>query len=428
MVRDEDMFAAFRICLIHKGSSPSAIKYLFGFEEDVLRLVDEVNQRTYHPSTSICFVVTNPKYREVFAAAFRDRVIHHYVAMRLEPLFEKLFTDRTFNCRKGKGVMYGVEQLRKDVYECSDGYTKNVWVVRFDLKGFFMSIDKALLDRMLQTFIEERYFGDDKEDIKWLSHVIMMHEPEKDCRKHSPDEMWDYLPPNKSLFTNGDGLGLPIGNLPSQHNANLLLHWLDMIMEKLGYKYHGRYVDDGYYMAVCETEEDKQKMLHDMDKIRRFLKIFLHVSLHPDKFSFQHYTKGVQFTGAVVKPNRVYVGNRTIHNAFKAVKRMNDARTKKQLTHDIQSLNSYLGVMRHYDTYNIRKNIVAAIAPEVWDKIYVKGHYESVHLREHQRKRPVPKEEWPQVYYMKDPINFELAGITQMFDEQDVTHFTTDEK
>lgn len=163
-----------------------------------------------------------------YLLGFRDRIVHHYIALRIEPLLEQLFCDRTFNCRVGKGVMYGVDTLAKDLKECSDNYTKDVWVAKFDLQGFFMSIDVKLLNKMLQDFIKANYFGDDKDDVLWLSEIIMLHEPEKDCERHSSMELWKQLPKNKSLFTNGEGLGLPIGNLPSQHNANLLLHPLDM--------------------------------------------------------------------------------------------------------------------------------------------------------------------------------------------------------
>lgn len=427
MVRDEDMFEAFRACLRHKASSPSAIKYFPDYQRDLLRLCDEINARTYRPSTSITFIVTKPKLREVFAACFRDRIVHHYIALRVEPLLENLFCDRTFNCRTGKGVLYGVNQLQADIRECSENYTKDVWIAKFDLQGFFMSIDVNLLNTMLQKFIRENYKGDDLDDVLWLSEIIMLHEPEKNCERHSPMELWHQLPKNKSLFTNGDGFGLPIGNLPSQHNANFLLHWLDMLIEKLGYKYHGRYVDDGYFMMVCETEEQRQKMLHDMEVIRRFLSLYLHVRLHPDKFYFQHYKKGVQFIGSIVKPNRVYVSNRTIANARDAVYRLNNySTTNEKLLHNVQSLNSYLGTMVHYNTYHLRRQLAMMIEPELWDRIYFKGHYESVHIKKvptNKYGKKLTKDDFPQVIYMKDPINYELAeiNICEVLDNQDVS-------
>lgn len=411
------MFEAFRMCMRHKASSPSAIKYFPDYQRDLLRLVDEINARTYRPSTSTTFIVTKPKLREVFAAGFRDRIVHHYVALRVEPLYEELFCDRTFNCRKGKGVMYGVNQLREDVKECTCNFTKPVWVVNFDLQGFFMSIDVKLLNKMTQDYIRANYKGDDLDDVLWLSEVIMTHEPEKDCERHSSMELWNQLPKNKSLFTNGEGLGLPIGNLPSQHNANFLLHWLDMLLEKLGYKYHGRYVDDVYYMMVCENEEQRQKMLHDMEIIRRFLSLYLHVKLHPDKFKFQYYDKGIAFIGSVVKPHATYTGNRTVASAMDAVYRLNNfSNSEKKLLHNVQSLNSYLGTMRHCETYHIRRKIIGMISPELWKRIYIKGHFDSVHIRHNIKVRPVQKDQYPKVIYMKDPIDYELAGFFPILD------------
>ena len=49
-----------------------------------------------------------PKYREVFAACFRDRIVHHFLYLLLNPLFEARFVAQgnvAFNCRKGYGTL-----------------------------------------------------------------------------------------------------------------------------------------------------------------------------------------------------------------------------------------------------------------------------------------------------------------------------------
>lgn len=403
MVRDEYIFEAFRLCLRHKAGSPSAAKYFFGYEEDLLELCDEINGRTYYPTTSTAFVVTKPQYREVFAANFRDRIVHHYYAMRVEPLMEAIFSPRSFNCRKGKGVLYGIDMLRQDIYECSEGYTKDCWVAELDLQGFFMSIDKKLLCSMLDKFITENYDGDDKEDILWLNKVIVMHEPEKDCRIKGDPGLWKFLPKNKSLFTNGDGLGLPIGNLSSQLNANYLLHWLDMFLEKLGFQYHDRYVDD--FRIV---DQDKQKILNAIPKIRRFLSLYLHVKLHPNKFNIKHYKQGINFTGAIIKPGRTYAANRTVANFNTAVYRLNRAKSREEIEKAVMSINSYLGFLRHTNSYHIRRRELLKIAPEKWDWVYVKGRFVSVAVKKYPTKKPAPKSEWPKIYYMNSPIDYRL--------------------
>ena len=341
------------------------------------------------------FVVKEPKRREVFAACFRDRIVHHYVIMRLEPLFEEWFGDRTFNCRKGKGVLYGLNMLREDIRVCSHDYTQDCWIMKLDLKGFFMSIDKRLMDAALRKFILLNYKGEDIEDILYLTHTIVMHSPEKNCVRRSALSEWDALPPNKSLFTNGDGLGMPIGNLSSQHFANYLLSFLDRYMERLGLMHHGRYVDDFY---VVHT--DKRYMLKCVGKIRTFLKEVLHVTLHPDKFYIQHYSKGVTFTGAVVKFGRLYPARRTVHNFWYSIEKLNRANSEWKLEKAISSVNSYLGIMLHMESYGIRKNtILNMMTTDAWDKVYVKGHFQSVHRRLNWRKRPLDRKDYPKVYY-----------------------------
>ena len=110
----------------------------------------------------------------------------------------------------------------------------------------------------------------------------MLHEPEYNCERHSPLGYWDYIPANKSLFTNGRGYGVAIGNLFSQLFANYLLNVLDwFLLEDLGFTYVGRYVDDFY---VVDT--DKAKMLDAVPKIRALLAGY-GLTLHPDKFYMQ---------------------------------------------------------------------------------------------------------------------------------------------
>lgn len=400
MVTVEDMFEAYYDCLKHKRHSVGAVKYFMGFEEDLVRLTEEVNSRTYSPSQSTTFVVTRPKPREVFAACFRDRIIHHYIALRVEPWFESIFGERTFNCRKGKGQLFGIKMLRDDIRKCSDNYTKDCYIAKFDLQGFFMSIDKELLCKMLVDYVGSVYVGDDKEDLLWLIKVVVMHNPQDNCVRRSPLAMWDLLPKNKSLFTCGRGKGVPIGNLSSQLFANFFLYHLDRFLDSLGFEYHGRYVDDFYII-----HPSKEYILKCVPKIRAFLNDKLHITLHPKKFYIQHYSKGVTFTGAIVKYGRIYPAKRAVTNYHAALKRLNQAKNLKQLEHCIASVNSYLGLMIHYDSYTIRRGKFARVVnADTWGKIYVKGHFQAVHIRKHPKAPILAKELWPKVIYLKDIV------------------------
>ena len=370
MVTTEGMLEAYYDCRRSKRRTASAIVYEMNYESNLIALRDRINTRTYQPGKSICFVVTRPRYREVFAASFEDRIVHHYIGLRLEPLFELVFSPRTFNCRKGKGQLYGVKMLEADIKEASNNYTTDCYIMKLDLQGFFMSIDKSMLARMIDKFIVKYYKGSDIDDLRYLCQVVVLHCPEKNCERHSPREMWGHLPANKSLFTNGEGKGVAIGNLFAQLFANFLLNELDWYIEELGIKYHGRYVDDFYCI-----HKDKQVLLSAVPKIRAKL-AELGLSLNPKKFYFQHYTKGVEFTGAVVKPYRTYCCNRVLTNFIAAVRKLNRSKNIDDVTHAVCSINSYLGLLRQSNEYAQRLKILKMIEPRAYKWIYIKGHYE----------------------------------------------------
>ena len=113
MVTTEWLLDAYFDCRHSKRRTASAVVYEMNYESRLIALRDRINNRTYQPGKSICFVVTRPRYREVFAASFEDRIVHHYIALRLTPLFEEIFSERTFNCRKGKGQLYGIRAARR---------------------------------------------------------------------------------------------------------------------------------------------------------------------------------------------------------------------------------------------------------------------------------------------------------------------------
>lgn len=376
MVTYEGLFEAYLDCRVHKSRTNNCIKFTLDVEGNLLDMMVAINNRTYKPQRSICFVVSRPKYREVFAADFADRIIHHYIRIRLEPIIENEFNDRTFNCRNGKGTLAGVEQLKKDIIECSENYTKDCVVATVDINSFFMSIPKKLVEDMVVKLVEDKYEGPDKEDLIYLCHVVLSHSPEENCIRQSSDAMWDFLPASKSLFTNGEGLGMPIGNLPSQMFANYLLNSLDWAIEKeMGILYHGRYVDDIY--LVARNPED---ILNAIPKIRIKLES-IGLMLSPKKFYMQHYSKGLDFTGAVVKPGRVYPLNRTVTNFRHSIQRLNECRSRSEIMSALASVNSYLGLLKHYDSYAIRYNALMAIEPKLFKWIYIKGHMEVVRLK-----------------------------------------------
>lgn len=380
MVKEEDILEAYENCLKDKASSPDAIRFIINLFENITDLTDAINSRTYEPLPSITFVVSRPVYREVFAANFRDRVIHHYIALRLEPLFEGVFSDRTYNCRKGKGQLYGVMRLAADIKECSENFTRPCWYLKCDMKGFFMSIPRKQLADKVDKFILENYKGDDIEDLRYLSRVTIMNDPTKNCIRRSPEEIMKMVPAGKTLRGAKPGHGLPIGNLTSQHDANFWLNDFDWMFDIFLHIYwHGRYVDDFYVIYP-----DKQSLLDAIPKIRSYL-LFLGATLHPRKIEMQSVYKGITFTGMVVKRDRIYASNRMVSNFEQLIHYMNtlpEGFSIKTLQHYVCSINSYLGLMRHCNSYDIRKRIMLKMDRRFYRFLYINGRYECVRIKQ----------------------------------------------
>ena len=71
-----DLVQAYYDCRRSKRNSNSALAFEVNLERNLTELHRDLVSGQYRPGRSICFVVTRPKAREVWAADFRDRIVH----------------------------------------------------------------------------------------------------------------------------------------------------------------------------------------------------------------------------------------------------------------------------------------------------------------------------------------------------------------
>ncbi len=393
---------AFEDCCISKKTSDQCILYRYYYEEDLLHLAAEVQMRIYEPSFSICFIVTRPKLREVFAANFRDRIVQHWICIRLNPLFEERFCAQgnvSYNCRVGFGTLYAVTDLSRKIEKVSLDYTREAYIGKFDIHSFFMSIDRGILLVLLLKFIDEKYFGPDKETLIYLCKVVINHASQNNCIRRGNLDLWEQLAKSKSLFYAKEGIGMPIGNLTSQLLANFYMSFFDeWILAQLA-PYNGeyaRFVDD-FVIVVPSTEayngKEVVKMIHK--RANTWLSEQLHLTLHPDKVYIQDAKKGVKFVGSVIKPHRIYTSNRTMASLRQKVAHFEEychyltdrgcehisIPQAKILEHEIDSMNSYLGISIHTNSYAIRAHEIMHNFKYFWIYCYVEGHFAVVKLK-----------------------------------------------
>jgi len=242
--------------------------------------------------------------------------------------------------------------------DISDNFTKDAWVYKGDIKGFFMSINKNILWNKLEPLIRE-VFDCDYEWWSWLIKKIVMNRPELNCVIKGKKNDWEYIPPDKTLFKT-NGKGIPIGNYTSQVFANLYLTAFDvMVLKKIGNDGgYGRGADD--FVII---HKDKEFLKNFKNEIKEWLHINLDLSLHSNKIYFQHINKGVKFLGSFIKNGTVYPSRRAIHNLKMVIREWNmrKTHTEKQVNKFLLRVNSYLGFLRQGKSYNLRKKLLKSI-------------------------------------------------------------------
>jgi hypothetical protein len=234
------LWEAYQACRRGKRRSWNAMAFEAQREDGLVALREELRLGTWQPRPSRAFLVTRPKRREVFAADFRDRIVHHLLVGHLEPAWERRFIHDSYACRVGKGTHAGVDRLQAFTRQATANGTRSAWYLQLDIRGFFMAIDRQRLYRRLA-----RHAGDPV--VRDLIARIVFHDPVAGCRLRPGASVDEFLrlPPHKTLFRAAPGCGLPIGNLTSQFFANVYLDALDQFVKHhLRATWYVRYCDD----------------------------------------------------------------------------------------------------------------------------------------------------------------------------------------
>ena len=199
----EELYRAYLDCRKRKRMTHNALQLEIDENINLYKLWKDLNYMRYEVGKSIVFCVDKPVKREVFAADFRDRIVHHLIINRINSILEDEFIENSYSCRVGKGTDYGIAQCKRYIEEASDNYNKNCYIVKCDLKSFFMTINKQKLYEKLINFIHDKYKIKDERDYIFMEYIIKLivfNEPQNNCVMKQGWEHWDDLPKSKSLF------------------------------------------------------------------------------------------------------------------------------------------------------------------------------------------------------------------------------------
>lgn len=344
-----DLFRAYKDARRHKRSKQDQLRFERYYERNLVSLRNAILSRKYKPGPCKCFIIHDPKMREILAALFRDRVVHHLLFNYIYKFLEMQFIRDSYSCIKERGTHDGIFRLREKIRQVSCNYSRPCYILKLDIEGYFMHIDRSKLLSLCKQML---VFYKDKMDfplVEYLLESIITSNPLEGCIRVGAPSEWEGLPDKKSLFKSPPGKGLPIGNLTSQLFSNVYMDMFDKFMYSVSNAQYGRYVDDAYVVS-----SDRASLRRIIPLAKVFLKQKLDLDLNMDKVAIYSAYQGVEFLGAYLKPFRIYVSNRCLARMNKRIVHLN----KKSPLDVSNSVNSYLGITSHFRAYNIRKNWV----------------------------------------------------------------------
>ena len=340
LISFENLFSAWNEFHTGKSSRPDIMGFEFRLEDNLFVLHEELDNFTYKHGPYHTFHISDPKPRIISKATVRDRIVQHLVFRELYRLFDPTFIFHSYSSRLGKGTHFAVRNLSDSLRRVSHNYTLPTFALKCDIKQFFASVSHQKLFSIIKRKIKDDQF-------LWLVKEVI------ESFSANPKS-------NIPVLSGGGGLnesvGLPIGNVTSQIFANIYLNELDQyIKHTLKVRHYFRYADD--FVLLSNNHGTSQAQL---EKIDNFVQWELSLKLHPNKVSIRKFSEGVDFLGYVILPHHITLRTKTKRRMFKKL-------GEKQRLWEVgilstgslnQSLQSYLGVLKHGNCYWLRREVL----------------------------------------------------------------------
>lgn len=255
----DNMYRAYRKAKRGKGYKKSSAKFGIMALDGINKLIEQLKNKTYRISEYQEFKVYEPKERIIKTTSFKDKVIQHSLCDNvILPKLQQIFIYDNCAGQKGKGTLFGLDRLSKQMKLFYDRCGLDGYILKCDISKFFYSIPHEQLKDIV-----EYHFNYDK-DICWLCNLFI---------------------------DSTEGKGIPLGNQINQGFALLYLDGMDkLITGELGIEFYGRYMDDFYLI-----HPDKEYLKHCLEVIREFLKTLdLNLNGKTQIFPFKN---GVSYLG-----------------------------------------------------------------------------------------------------------------------------------
>ncbi len=307
--------------------------------ENLVELRDELLSGGYRPGEYRTFWIQDPVRRQISAAPYRDRVVHHALCRVTQPLLERSFVFDSYANRTGKGTHAALDR-------CTEFTRRFGYVLQCDIRLFFPSIDHQIL---LEA-IERRIGMGNGRTMRLIESIVANANPQPPAEFYFPgDRLWTPYERRK---------GLPIGNLTSQLWANFYLDPFDhFIKDRRGAPGFVRYVDDFLIFS-----DDKGRLGELLEEARERL-ARLRLLLHPRKCRLYPVLEGIPFLGFRVFPRSRRLLPKPVTRARRRLQELAERYHAGEagMKEVCQSVTAWIAHASHGDTKGLRRTMLGAI-------------------------------------------------------------------
>lgn len=310
----------------------------------MLAIQRELQSKTYEIGDYHKFIISEPKKRLIMALRFKDRVVQWAIYRQLNPIFDSQFIYDSYACRIGKGTHAALDRLQywlRQVDRRGKETGREWYCLKMDITKYFYRVDHDTLLRILERRIKDK-------DLLWLLGRIV------NCDREAFG-----LPLDADIAQGAEverlvECGMPIGNLTSQMFANLYLNDADQfVKQELREHFYMRYMDDMLILG-----DDKKHLQSVKEQVERFLNAELKLNLN-GKTSIRPIRCGIEFVGFRVWSTHRKLRKTSAKKLKRGLKWIQRQYAEGNATIDQirPNLMSYMGVMKHFDSYRLRKKI-----------------------------------------------------------------------
>ena len=287
-----------------KRYRPEIMGFTSKLEDNLLTIQLCMKDESYELGPYRKLWVYIPKKRLVMALDYPDRIVQWCLYMYLYPIYDRLFIEDSYACRKFKGSHRAADRLQYWMRQVDRKPGPRWYYLKLDISKYFYRVHHEKLLEILSRRVK------DKEMMDFIRRVVNSRAepfglPAGRTPENTPPEEWLY------------DVGMPIGNLTSQLFANIYLNELDQYCKHtLKIHYYVRYQDDVIVLG------NDLKLLHEWkDKIEALLNHELYLDLN-NKTSIRPIRQGVEFVGWRIWPTHRKIWKSTARRIKREVRKI----------------------------------------------------------------------------------------------------------